>query len=455
MNAPRSLQWRISIWLGLGVALIWVVAAVVTAQRLRHDMDRVFDSALEETAQRILPLAVIDIVGREEGDTSQRVATLRQHDEYFTYIVRDAQGAVLMRSHRADEGVFPPFTRVGFINTPTHRIYFDAALQGTVTIAVAEPLAHRREVANEALVGLALPLGLLVPLSLFVVWGIVRVSMAPVRGLQRGIAARHSGDLSSVPTAGLPSEIGPIADAVNHLLERLRRALEAERSFTANSAHELRTPIAAALAQTQRLIAETKETGARSRAQQIETALRRLSRLSEKLMQLAKAEGGQLQGKEATDVALVLKLVAGEMMRDPDTAGRLVLDIPAAPVLLNIDTDAFAILARNLIENGLKHGTSGAPVAITLSTDGVLTVTNEATAVSPELLERLSRPFERGGTDTEGSGIGLTIANAIASGVGGELVLTSPLPGAQSGFQARFFPHSASARGLARVSSRN
>lgn len=125
-------------------------------------------------------------------------------------------------------------------------------------------------------------------------------------------------------------------------------------------------------------------------------------------------------------------------MRDPATAGRLVIDIPAEPVMFDIDTDAFAILVRNLIENGLKHGASDAPVAVTLSTDGVLTVSNEGTAVPPEMLERLSRPFERGSTDAEGSGLGLAIAKAIASGVGGELVLTSPFPGAKSGFQAKF-----------------
>lgn len=436
MMAPRSLQWRISLWLGLGVALLWIVAAVVTAQRLRHEMNRVFDSALEETAQRILPLAVLDILDREDGDTSQRIATLREHDEYFTYVVRDARGSVLLRSHRADDAIFPPFSKTGFVDTPTHRIYFDAALRSTVTIAVAEPLAHRRQVANKALLGLALPLGLLVPLSLLAVWGVVRVSMTPVRRLRRGIEVRGSGDLSPVSGVGLPSEIEPIADAVNHLLERLRRALEAERSFTANSAHELRTPIAAALAQTQRLIAETQDAAAQSRAQQIETALRRLSRLSEKLMQLAKAEGGRLQGKETIDIASVLKLVADETLRDPATAGRLVLNIPATPLLFDIDTDAFAILARNLIENGLKHGASDAPVIVTLSGDGVLTVINEGPLVSSELLTRLSRPFERGPTDAEGAGLGLAIANAIASGVGGELILTSPLPGAHGGFQA-------------------
>jgi two-component system OmpR family sensor kinase len=126
------------------------------------------------------------------------------------------------------------------------------------------------------------------------------------------------------------------------------------------------------------------------------------------------------------------------MVRDPAAAGRLVFDIPAAPVLFDIDTDTFAILARNLIENGLKHGASDAPVAVSLSANGVLTVTNEGTAVPPEVLERLARPFERGSSDAEGSGLGLAIAKAIASGVGADLVLTSPLPGTQSGFQARF-----------------
>lgn len=438
MTAPRSLQWRISLWLALGVALLWIVAAAVTAQKLRHEMNKVFDSALEETAQRLLPVAVLDIVGREEGDTSQRISTIRQHDEYFTYVVRDAGGSVLLRSHSADDAIFPPFSRMGFFDTPTHRIYFDAALQGTVTIAVAEPLAHRREVATEALLGLGLPLGLLLPLSLFAVWGIVRVSMVPIRRLRREIEARGSGDLSPVPAAGLPSEVGPIADAVNQLIDRLRRALEAERSFTANSAHELRTPLAAALAQTQRLIAETKDTAAWERAQQIEMALRRLSHLSEKLMQLARAEGGRLQSEEMADIASVLRMVVDEMRRGPAAVGRIVLNIRTAPVFARIDTDAFAILARNLIENGIKHGAPNAPVAVTLSDDGGLTVSNGGPPVPPDVLARLSRPFERGHTDAEGSGLGLTIANVIASGLGGELVLTSPLPGRRSGFQARF-----------------
>ncbi len=438
MIAPRSLQWRISLWLGLGVALLWILAAGVTAYKLRQEMETVFDSALEETAQRLLPLVVLDILGREEEDPAQRIATLRQHDEYYTYVVRDAQGAVLLRSHTANDAVFPAFSEMGFARTPTHRIYFDAALQGTVTIAVAEPLARRRQIARGALFGLALPLGLLVPLSLFGVWGIVRVSMAPVRSLRRGIEARGSGDLSSVPVAGLPSEIGPIAQAVNRLLDKLRHALEAERSFTANAAHELRTPVAAALAQTQRLIVETKDSAAQERARHIETALRRLSRLSEKLMQLAKAEGGRLQGAGTTDIACVVKMIVDEMARNPGVIDRIVLAIVATPTPAAIDADAFAILARNLIENGLKHGAPSAPVAVTLSEDGVLIVSNDGPPVPPDVMTRLSRPFERFSTDTDGAGLGLAIARAIATGVGGDLILTSPAPGRLTGFEARF-----------------
>lgn len=438
MTAPRSLQWRISLWLGLGVALLWGIATVATAQKIRHEMDEVFDSALEETAQRLLPLAVLDILSREQGDTSQRIVTLREHDEYFTYAVRDARGETLLRSHRAEDSVFPSFSGMGFVDTPTHRVYFDAALQGTITIAVAEPLAHRRMVANEALLNLAWPVALLIPASLLLVWVVVRVSMAPIRNLRTGIEARGSGDLTLIPAAGLPSEIGPIADAVNHLLLRLGRALDAERSFTANSAHELRTPVAAALAQTQRLIAEAKDAASRERAQQIEIALQRLSRLSEKLMQLAKAEGGRLQGRETTDIANITNMVVDEMMRRPTMAERIVCDVPDVPVPAGIDADSFAIVVRNLVENGLKHGSPEETVAIALSGSGVLTVSNEGPPVAPDQLSRLLQPFERGGAAAEGSGLGLAIVNAIASGTGGQFMLTSPLPGRQSGFEARF-----------------
>lgn len=435
---PKSLQWRLSLCLGLGLTLLWGAAAWTAADRLRHEMNKVFDSALEETAQRILPLAVLDIVDREEDDEETYVATLHQHDEYFTYVVRDANGDVLIRSHSADLAIFPPFTTTGFADTPTHRLYFDAALQGSITIAVAEPLAVRQAMARGLLLRLAGPLVLILPLSLLGVWGVVRASTASLRAFRSDIEARGSGDLTPVAAGNIPLEMRPVAQAVNHLLDRLKRALEAERSFTANSAHELRTPVAAALAQTQRLIAETRDRATRNRARQIETALQRLSRLSEKLMQLARAEGGRLQAPEPVNIATILNLVIDDMKSRAGTGEKIETRVPDAAVMSCIDPDAFAIVARNLVENALKHGTPGKAVKVTLSGKGVLSVVNEGPVTPPDILARLSQPFERGQTLADGSGMGLAIVRAIAAGTGGRVELVSPLPGGQSGFEARF-----------------
>ena len=145
MRMPSSLQGRLALALGLGLTVLWLVTAWATATLLRSEMNEVFDSTLEETAQRILPLVVVDIISREEEGVSQRIATLREHEEFFTYIVRDDQGRVLIRSHAAEDADFPVFDGMGFRQTATHRLYYDAALQGTITIAVAEPLSHRRQ----------------------------------------------------------------------------------------------------------------------------------------------------------------------------------------------------------------------------------------------------------------------------------------------------------------------
>ncbi len=439
MMRPRSLQWRLSLWLGLGLIVLWVGAALVTAQMLRHEMDEVFDSALEETAQRILPLAAIEIIGRDADDNEQRVATLRQHDEYFTYVVRDASGKVLLRSHSADLAVFPPFSGMGFASTQTHRLYSDAALQGNLTITIAEPLSHRRMAARQLLLGLSLPLAVIAPLGLIGIWIVVRLSMTPVRNFRSQIEARGEGDLTPIAAEDLPSEIGPVAKAVNHLLDRLTRTLRAERSLAATSAHELRTPVAAALAQAQRMIAQAPDGATRERAEDMQTALRRLSRLTEKLMQLARAEGGRLLAEAPVEIGAILRMVVAEFDGQADTAGRIGLTLPDAPVFASIDADAFAILARNLIENALKHGARDEPVAVALSADRCLRVANAGPVVPAEVLARLSEPFERGQALVRGAGLGLAIARTIAGGTNGRIELLSPASGRIDGFEAGFF----------------
>ena len=121
---------------------------------------------------------------------------------------------------------------------------------------------NRLEAVLGSVKALLWPLLALIPMNILAIWLGVRSAMAPVRRLSGDIAARGSENLAPIDVSDQPRELKPIADAVARLVERLRVALDAERAFSANSAHELRTPIAGALAQTQRLIAELDDAAA-------------------------------------------------------------------------------------------------------------------------------------------------------------------------------------------------
>jgi two-component system OmpR family sensor kinase len=290
-------------------------------------------------------------------------------------------------------------------------------------------------VAREIQMGLVLPLLVFLPVVLLAIVLAVRASLAPLRRFRERLAARGARDLSLVPADELPVEIAPVADTLNNLLGRLDAAFEAERSFAANAAHELRTPLAGAIAQAQRLQTETSDPAISGRAADIEATLKRLTRLSERLMQLARAEGGRLRLEHASDLRSVARILTDELSRTAG-AGRILLLLPPDPLMSDLDPDVFAILYRNLVENALRHGTDGVPIHVSLTSDGVLTVGNDGPVVSNEDLSRLVDRFERAGKHTDGSGLGLAIVHAIAQRIGSALVLKSPRSGQDSGFEA-------------------
>jgi two-component system OmpR family sensor kinase len=178
------------------------------------------------------------------------------------------------------------------------------------------------------------------------------------------------------------------------------------------------------LAQTQRLVAESPEGPLRQRAVTVEGELKRLARLAEKLMQLARAEGGAMLGQGPADLVPILQVVLADFARS--AAGRIVADLPKGAVPSRLDPDAFAVLARNMIENALVHGTDK-PVKVALTADGTFSVTNDCPAIPPEVLSTLTMRFERAGAQGSGSGLGLAIAAGIARGLGHDLVLRSPV----------------------------
>lgn len=435
MKPPRSLQGRLGLSLGLLLACIWLIAAGITAVLARNALDEEFDAVLQETAQRLLPLAVADIIEREEIGVNQRLADIREHDELLTYVVRDDQGRLLLQSHDADPALFPEWSGTGFEQNASYRFYNEEAVQGTIRITIAEPLAHRLAVTRDIQWVLGLPLLVFLPVALLAIALAVRASLAPLRRFRGQLAERDGRDLSLVPANGLPPEIAPVAHTLNEVLARLSAAFEAERTFTANAAHELRTPLAAAIAQVQRLQTETADTAARARAADIEATLKRLTRLSERLMQLARAEGGQLRRDQEADLRPVAQIITQDLARSAGNDA-ISLSLPAAPLRSDLDPDIFAILCRNLVENALRHGSQGSTVNVSLAADGTLTVVNDGPALPPDTLARLTNRFERAGAAGDGSGLGLAIVKTIAERIGSPLTLASPAPGRSGGFAA-------------------
>jgi len=361
-------------------------------------------------------------------------------EEYIVYQVRAAGGLVLLRSHDAPSAAFDVPLVQGFADSGPWRVYTVGSRDGMFFTQVAEANAHRSESLWSSVLALVWPISLLVPFSALGIYLAVRSGLRPVRLFSAQIEQRHAANLSPVGDAGLPTELLPIARAVNDLIGRVAMALEAERSFAANSAHELRTPVAGSLAQTQRLIEELDPGPARDRALQVEASLVRLRKLSEKLLQLSRADAGMAAATQKVDLLPAVRLMVDDLLRSPSSRTVNLSVEEGAELSAKMDIDAFGIVVRNLLENAMRYGPPGEAISVTVRT-GVVEIANGGPPVGEAQLARLTDRFVRGHTDTQGSGLGLAIADTLLRQIGGRLDLVSPRPGLADGFLARVVLH--------------
>jgi two-component system OmpR family sensor kinase len=225
-----SIQRYLGISLSIGILILWLIAAVISSLIVRHELDEAFDSALQETAQRLLSIAVLDIddyafEGRDDDSDDHAYRTsirLGDHDELLTYVVRDRDGHIVLVSHDAILNTFPKEKWVGFRSNRTHRLYGEEAPGTGITIAIADPLEHRREAWLEAISALVVPLPLLILMSFVLVWIIIRRSMRSVHDVRSQIESRSGTNLAPLQLGDLPRELSPIAGSVNNLMDRLR-----------------------------------------------------------------------------------------------------------------------------------------------------------------------------------------------------------------------------------------
>ena len=442
-RGPGSVTERLTRSLLVGLTLLWLAGVLGSGVVLKRLIDEKSDDELQESGLILMtlvrhiddPLLTAALLGENVAE-----AHAGPPHERMVYQVRDASGRMLLRSSNAPSDLAEASLEPGLADVAAWRVLTLEDREHRHFVQLADPLSERRDALVKSMIWLTVPLAALLAFAVFLV---LRASRSLVQQVQRtasAVARQDPQALGLLPLEGVVTEMRPAVEATNRLLARLAAALEAERSFTYNSAHELRTPIAAALAQAQLLAARAEDTELKEPSAALVAALSRLARLAERLLALARADGAQALAEDRVDLAQVVRLTVDEFSQDPRLRGRRIVGQPS-PVRVRGDLDAIGLALRNLVENALVHGAGGSVIRVSCAgtrATASLTVIDDGPGVAAAELPSLIKRFARGsGAAESGAGLGLSIVDTLARRMGARLVLISPPEGSRNGFEAR------------------
>lgn len=435
-----SLQRRLLITVFGASALLWLVSVAIMISVAWDETSDLFDNALKEAAHLIIAAsagtAMQNTAPVSPFAVQQRVAT--------HYQIINA-GQVIRRSAAAPTTPFATGGRNdedGYVDNGPWRVYVLADVDRGFEVQVAQQTASRLEILQELAEDLTLPaLGLLLLLA-GVSWLAIWLLLLPLQAAAHAIAEKSPDDLTPMSSANLPTELLPIMTALNKLLARLDSALSAERRFTADAAHELRTPLAALRNQVQ--LMQRRQPEQHTSLQKVRDDIDRLTTLVEQLLALARLDYHEPHRDAMSLVPLIPLLDEVCMTLGPAAAAReITLHCACMDEQVRGDITLLRIALRNLVENAIYHCPPGSRVRVEAWTTPArieLAVRDNGPGAPPSERGRLADRFYRSlGAEHSGSGLGLSIVKRIAERHSANLVFEDGLEGA--GLTARLsFP---------------
>lgn len=414
-----------------GVAAAWLATMVFSYIDAHHEVDELFDAQLAQAAQTLLALTSHD----EDDGVEDLGAAGHKYQRRLRFQIWRADGKLLIRSNNAPET--PLTTAAGFSETrgdDGHWRHFsqwseDRSLQ----VQVSENHHIRDELIGHIAWRLLFPALFGLPLIGLWVWLATRQGLSSLDGVARQIASRDPQQLQAIHPAAAPGEIRPLIEALNGLFQRVEQTLEAERRFTADAAHELRTPLAALQAQLQ-VAQRARDAGEHNRSlQQLQSGLTRAAHLVDQMLLLARLdpESG-LPDPQEVDLAALAESVCADL--GPQILARNIdFDLESVTgAKLTGQAEWLRVLIRNLVDNAVRYTPEGGKVAVRIERLGdslKLAVSDSGPGIPPEERNAVFRRFHRldqGGQP--GSGLGLAIVARIAELHGAQLCLdTSPM----------------------------
>ncbi|GAB4179782.1 MAG: ATP-binding protein [Rhodocyclaceae bacterium] len=284
-------------------------------------------------------------------------------------------------------------------------------------VHVAERADAREKIARKLALRQLQPLLFSIPLLALLVWLAVRRGLHPLRELAHEVSHRQADNLSPVEAPNAPREVEPLIAQINALLGRLGATIETERRFTADAAHELRTPLAAIRTQAQVALGEAPEEPRRHALEAVLAGCDRLTRLTEQLLMLSR-----LDATTAAPASCALDEIAAQAVAEAAPAA-IAKDIDlsleaggAVPVAGQADLLRAAL--RNLIDNAVRYSPAGARVRVRVAAESGVTrvsVEDSGPGIPEEERGRVLERFHRLlGSGADGSGLGLSIVARIA-----------------------------------------
>jgi two-component system sensor histidine kinase QseC len=430
MRLPRSLQGRLlSLVLGL-VAGVWIATAALTWLDVRHELDELLDSHL---AQAAALLVAQQAGGIEDDDHNINAPSLHRYAPKVAFQVFH-EGRLALRSSNAPAEPMLAFAGAeeGFqtvsMGGAMWRVFATHGRERETQVFVGEQVESRNAILWAVLRSVLTPMLFALPLLALAAWWAVRKGVAPLRALGRTLAQRQPQALQPIAVDDAPSEMTPMLDALNSLFRRIAELMASERRFTADAAHELRTPIAAIRAQAQVALASADDA---ERAHALQATLQgcdRAARLVEQLLTLSRLESGSAPMLSHHDIGAVVRQVVADAATTA-LAKHQTIEVEAAQALsVGADATLLTVLVRNLVDNAIRYSPEGARVSVAIqgTASGVdLTVEDSGPGMSVADMDRLGERFFRViGTGQSGSGLGWSIVRRITTVLAAEVCVS-------------------------------
>jgi two-component system sensor histidine kinase QseC len=422
MKFANSLRLRLLAGTLAIVATFWLTLSAVAWHEAMDETTKLLDDNLAQAGQLLAAIA-----GHESHEMKPDMPKPMYHGAVAFQIWEDGK-RLSLRSHSAPKTRLSP-VEIGFSDQGDWRVYSLWDDEEGNLVQVAESHQARAELSEGIAAHLLIPIAVALPLLAIALVLTVRSTLAPLSSLADSIGHRSPEYLDHIPVGDAPSEMLPILDQLNSLLLRVGTSLTQERRFTADAAHELRTPLAAMRTHAQ--VARASQTcGERDAAlANVVAATDRAAHLIEQLLTLARLDAASLvrQFRPCDLHALAADVLAQETA----TAVNKSVDIELAegpPVQIVSEPTLLAVLLRNLVDNAIRYTPPGGKVKVVATPSGggaTLEVIDNGPGIAAEDRGRvLDRFYRLAGSRETGSGLGLAIVARISELIGARLELT-------------------------------